>query len=79
MPLLTKISPEEAAELLGISAEGVRQKMQIGVLPIGTCCRSGAKNYEYLIYLEWVRKYAQYGPYWQRLGERMVLDEALEA
>lgn len=54
----TRLTPEQAAPLLGIHPDGIRDAMQKGTLPIGHVRKaSTGKGYRYDIYKALVLKY----------------------
>lgn len=55
-----KMTPEKAAELLGISPQLVRIGLQQGVFPFGVAIRH-SKNYSYDIRPDALRRYMEVG------------------
>lgn len=60
------VTVKEAAELLGINQQAIRERMLRGLLPIGIvvrCTDKGARRpYTYHIYREWLNRFLQGDP-----------------
>lgn len=69
-----RVSVKEAAEILGIHPNLVREGMRQGTLPIGSVIEN-EKNYSYLIYEEKIRRFLHGGV---NDREKDVLDSVIE-